>query len=81
MADWHTPNIETLRRQQESLRAVIEAIGRKGELYPSLTDMAQHARELLDAMEVERIALSSEIVRSGEAVGRRAAPPSTASAA
>jgi signal transduction histidine kinase/putative methionine-R-sulfoxide reductase with GAF domain len=71
MANWQTPNLEALLRQQESLRAVIEAIDREDDLSPSLTGLTQHARELLDAMVVEHAALRRDIVRLGEAVVRR----------
>ncbi|MBC8139607.1 MAG: GAF domain-containing protein [Fibrella sp.] len=45
----NTENLETILRQQESLRAVIESISRELELHPLLTNIVRYACELIGA--------------------------------
>jgi signal transduction histidine kinase len=49
MSERDDGDLQTLLRQQESLRAIIESISSELKLRPLLTDIVQHACELLDA--------------------------------
>jgi transcriptional regulator with GAF, ATPase, and Fis domain len=73
MDEQRSSHIEVLRRQQESLRADIEAIGREGAPHPQLIPLVQHACELLDAMVSEQSALSRAHARLHETAAHRAA--------